>query len=195
MQAFLRVLPVRLRAVLAAALLACGAGALAACGDMGTAGGTGSTAPTETAPATTTGTATGATVTVFFPDAASEALVRTPVPAASTNLRAAMDALAAGPPGSSLDPGLPEGTRVLGATASGGVATVDLSKEFSDGYPAGGSAAEFRALAPLVYTATAVEGVDSVRITVDGATPVVMTQFDLSQPLTRRDLPSPAEIR
>ena len=173
-------------AMLLAAVLALGA-----CADSTTAGG-----GTTTAAATTTGPTTGtARVTVFFPASGGEALVRTPVAASADDLGAAMDALAAGPPGAGLDPGLPAGTRVLAASADGGVATVDLSREFSAGYPSGGSAAEFRALGPLVYTATAVPGVTRVRITVEGATPDVMTQFDLSQPLARRDLPSPAEIR
>ncbi|MEW6583365.1 MAG: GerMN domain-containing protein, partial [Actinomycetota bacterium] len=151
-------------------------------------------ATTATEPATTT-TSTAASVTVFFPEAGGEALVRTAVPASGTDLRAALEALAAGPSGAALDRGLPAGTRILAADVSGGVATVDLSREFADAYPSGGAAAEFRALAPLVYTATGVDGVDAVRILVEGAAPDVPTQFDLSGPIARRDLPSPAEIR
>ncbi|MGI9538713.1 MAG: GerMN domain-containing protein, partial [Miltoncostaeaceae bacterium] len=72
----------------------------------------------------------------------------------------------------------------------GGVATIDLSAEFVDGYPSGGSAAEAAILGPLVYTATEFDGIDAVLLVVDGAPPApVGSSYDLSQPLVRQDIP------
>ena len=184
--------------------------ALAACGgsgDGGTSAASSGTATSATAATTTTATseagtttaatATGgttpatATVQVFFSDASGQRLVaeQREVPAGADALGAAMRAQADGPEAGDLLPALPAGTTVVGVTRSGATATVDLSARFASAYPQG-SAAEIATLAPIVYTATAVPGVSSVRITVGGSTPdLVGSQFDLSQPLRRGDLP------
>jgi hypothetical protein len=61
---------------------------------------------------------------------------------------------------------IPEGTELLGVEVSEGVAYVDLSREFETG---GGSLSMMGRVAQVVYTATRVEGVDSVRILLDGS--------------------------
>lgn len=84
----------------------------------------------------------------------------------------AVKALLAGPPASSeplADPALssavPTGTRLLGVTTSGGVATVDLSGEFQSG---GGSTAMFGRLAQVVFTLTRLPEVDRVAFKIGG---------------------------
>lgn len=155
--------------------------ALVACGDRGApdAGGT------DDAPA--------AAVIVYFPDEAGERLVgeERAVAAGDDPLALALSELATGPRGRGLGPGLPTGTRVLSARAAGGVAEVDLDAGFASAYPSGGAAAEIAALAPVVYTLTALQGILSVRIRVQGRPPDLPgSAFDLSQPLRRGDLPA-----
>jgi spore germination protein GerM len=135
-----------------------------------------------------------AEVTVWFADDAGALVAETrPAPAgASSPLEAAVLALAEGPSAPELLPALPPGTRVLGAGAAGGVATVDLSGEFETGYPAGGSAAELAVLAPLVRTAAEAAGAERVRILVEGRAPAPDGgQLDLSEPLSPDDVAAP----
>jgi len=151
-----------------------------------------STAPTATAPQTVPPIEA---VTVYFPDLEGNRLVlvgeRRPVPAGGPALRLALDQLAAGPRTAGLLPGLPAGTAVRSATASGGTARIDLGTAFERGYPGGGATAEIAALAPVVFTATAVPGVQRALITVEGRTPNLPgAQFDLSRPLARSDFPA-----
>lgn len=61
---------------------------------------------------------------------------------------------------------IPEGTVLLGLEVSEGVALVNLSREFESG---GGSLSMMGRVAQIVYTATRVEGVDSVRFLLEGA--------------------------
>lgn len=155
----------------------------------------GGSAQSPPATATTPATAPPATVvvTVWFAD--QEARLRPErraVPAGADPLRAAMDALAAGPDDPALLAALPEGTQVLGTAVGGGVATVDLSAEFESGYPPGGAAAETAVIGPIVRTASEASGAPRVRIRVEGRAPAPPgTQFDLSQPLAVGDLPAP----
>jgi germination protein M len=129
-------------------------------------------------------------VAVYFSDDAG-ALVAEPrdAPPGTTPLEAAIDALAEGPSDPALLPALPPGTRVLGTSVDGGVATVDLSREFESGYPGGGSAAELAVLGPLVRTATEASGAARARILVEGrpAAPPD-AQLDLSVPLSPADV-------
>jgi spore germination protein GerM len=138
-----------------------------------------------------TGPAPEATLTAYFPTRDREAIVpvRVPRPAAGGALESALAALAQGPSDPALGPALPGGTRVLGARVEGGTARVDLSGDFAAAYPSGGSAAEIAALAPLVFTATEVPGVERVLVTVEGRTPDVPSQLDLAAPLARTDFP------
>jgi spore germination protein GerM len=151
------------------------------------------TAATTAATAATTEAPAAAPVVAYFPTVDGEHIRAVTVPAAGSSssvLDATLRALADGPTGGDLAPALPEGTRLLSVSSEGGVARVDLSSEFAAAYPSGGSAAEIAALAPIVFSATEVAGVDSVAITVEGATPDVPSQFDLGTPLGRADFPS-----
>jgi germination protein M len=60
---------------------------------------------------------------------------------------------------------VPDGTRFLGLTIAAGVATVNLSKEFSSG---GGSASVLGRLAQVVYTLTQFPTVKAVKFELDG---------------------------
>jgi spore germination protein GerM len=158
-------------------------------------GGASSPAPSEpTAPASAPATAALQTVTVYFPDAQGARLVLVgelrSVPADGPPLRLALDQLAAGPRSAELLPALPAGAAVTAATLSAGTARIDLDAAFERGYPAGGATAEIAVLAPLVFTATGVPGVQRALITVEGRAPNLPgSQFDLSRPLTRADFP------
>jgi hypothetical protein len=82
-----------------------------------------------------------------------------------------MTALLAGPkPGDAiLSPApfsdIPAGTKLLGLTTNGAMATVDLSGEFATG---GGTASAYGRLAQVVYTLTQFPAVTSVRFKIDG---------------------------
>jgi spore germination protein GerM len=132
------------------------------------------------------------TVTVYFPDAQALHIVpeRREVLADGPALRLALEELAEGPESAELLPALPAGTVVIDASLVDGTARIDLDAAFERGYPSGGAAAEIAVLAPLVYTATAVDGALRALITVEGRTPALAgSQFDLSAPLARGDFP------
>lgn len=187
----------RLPIVLVVAMLA----ALAGCGgsDGAGSGSANTTAPpTASAPATTTAptaTATApaaATVTVYFadPDAMKLLPEKRSLPVGASRLRAALVELAKGPSEAGHQNALPAGTTIVGTLVHGHEALVNLSSEFTTGYPPGGAAAEFAVLAPLVYTATAVPGIERVRITVDGRTPAPPgSQYDWAGAFSRADFP------
>ena len=191
------------RIVIALLALIMGVMALAGCGESGAEPQVATQAPTTATtepPAVTTvpppSTNTSAptrTVTLYFADAEAQQLIEEarPTTATGSDLRAALVELANGPAqGSGRQPALPQGSAIVGTNIQGGEALVNLSAEFTQGYPSGGAAAEFAVLAPLVYTATAVAGVERVRITVDGQTPAPAgSQFDWSTAFTRADFP------
>lgn len=80
---------------------------------------------------------------------------------------------------------VPAGTKVNGVTVTNGVATVDLTSDFAGG---GGTFSTGARLAQLVYTATAWDGVDGVRLRLDG-TPVTVFSAEglvLDDPMTRQ---------
>lgn len=85
--------------------------------------------------------------------------------------------------------GAAAGTKLLGVSVAGDVATVDLSSAFE---PAGGSAAIMNALGQLVYTATAVPPVRAVRLKLAGEAVQAFggEGFDTSKPLSRPDVAS-----
>ncbi len=91
----------------------------------------------------------------------------------------------AGPPGGTDAVRFPAGTHVLGVTVNGSAADVDISKE-ADGL-AGGSFAEGAAFKSLVWTMTALPGIRSVSVRVDGARIPTLPggHFELDQPLAR----------
>jgi spore germination protein GerM len=177
--------PLRLAvALVCAALLAVGA---AGCGDDDDTPPAADTSPTQTGGATT-GTTPSEPVTVYFSDETGRLVAEERVGTAS--LEGALALLAEGPESADLVAALPTGTRVLGATVEDGAAEVDLSAEFESGYPPGGAAAELAIVGPIVGTAAAQPGVESVLITVEGRVPApVGTQFDFSQPFSPEDFP------
>lgn len=107
-------------------------------------------------------------------------------------LAAALAALAAGPRDAGLVPVLPPDT-ALSSDVSDGTATVDIGAGFSSRVSAAGSSAAIQVVAPIVWTATAVEGVDDVLLT-EGGAPLELTGSGLvfDDPLTRDDFPGVA---
>lgn len=106
-------------------------------------------------------------------------------------LRLALNEWLDGPTRAEADQGLwlaaAEGTRLLDVRVDDGMATVDLSGAFE---PKGGAAATMNSLGQMIYTATDVPGISSVRVKVDGK---AIDQFggegfDTSKPLTRADV-------
>ena len=105
---------------------------------------------------------------------------------------AALNALLAGPNDAELGARpamytvIPEGTRFLGLRIEGGIATVNLSREFESG---GGSASVLGRLAQVVYTLTQFPTVQGVRFELDGE-PVEVFSGEgvvLSEPVGRDD--------
>lgn len=94
------------------------------------------------------------------------------VAATAAPTMASLEALAAGPTPAEESEGfratLPEGTRVLGVEREGGVVTANFSRELRDNFN-GGADWEEIVLYSIVNTLTELEGVDSVRLTVEGA--------------------------
>ena len=187
---------------------------LAACGSSGsspqpTATVTVTAPPTTASPSATPSVApspsgtTTTTLSVYFmrPIGGSQpdhgpfiATAHRTLPATSTPATAAVKALLTGPSVREHSIGMatviPAGTRLLGLTISGGVATVDLSGAFASG---GGSLSMTGRLAQVVYTLTqfpsvtkgVVFKVDGKPVTVFGGEGIVLTK-----PQKRRDYES-----
>jgi spore germination protein GerM len=81
---------------------------------------------------------------------------------------------------------IPDGTKLLSVTRDGNVANVDLSREFESG---GGSLSMELRVGQVVYTATGIEGIDAVRILLEGerVDAIGGEGFVVSEPLARRD--------
>lgn len=98
--------------------------------------------------------------------------------------------LLAGPTGPDQEVGattaIPEGTELLGVELQGDVLFVDLTSEFESG---GGSLSMQLRVAQVVYTATQFEGVERVRILIDGEEVEAIGGEGLivAEPLSRRD--------
>lgn len=101
-------------------------------------------------------------------------------------LYAAVSAVA-GPPSGVDAIRFPSGTRVLSVNVTGSTAVVDLSTDVEH-QPGGtfGESGEFKA---LVYTLTALPGIDAVQVTIDGRTLATLPggHVELDQPLRRSD--------
>ena len=130
-----------------------------------------------------------------FTDNAGLVPVLREIPATEAVGAAAMTALLAGPNDAELGArpamytAIPEGTRFLGLDVAGGIATVNLSREFESG---GGSASVLQRLAQVVYTLTQFPTVKGVELQLDGE-PVDVLGGDgkvLRQPATRDDYTS-----
>jgi hypothetical protein len=112
----------------------------------------------------------------------------------------AVRALVAGPTAAEkrekLTSTVPRKTAVRSVTVAGGVATVDLGRRFASGRKAEVLAAR---VAQLVLTVTAVPGVQSVRLLIDGGTPLGLfpgyaTKFPITAADVRdEDVPAPEE--
>jgi hypothetical protein len=104
---------------------------------------------------------------------------------------AALDALFAGPSeperAAGVSSAIPQGTRLLGLSIEGGLATADLSAGYESG---GGSASMLMRLAQLTYTLTQFDTVSEVLFTLEGQ-PVGEFFSDegivIEHPMTRRD--------
>ncbi len=94
--------------------------------------------------------------------------VRATVPAGTDAMRGALELLVRGPaPETGLERLIPEGTRVLGASTSGDLATADFSSEIRTRFP-GGSRTEELLVWSIVNTLTEFPGIAKVQILVDG---------------------------
>ena len=99
----------------------------------------------------------------------------------------ALTALLAGPqPDEKLDLPLPKGTTLLGVSVDNGLATVDLSKEYQEGFPQGG-AAQTLALYALVNTLTDLPGVRAVDILIEGKPVETLGELSVAEPITRSE--------
>jgi hypothetical protein len=137
-------------------------------------------APAESAPAT---------VRVYFLQ--GEQLV--PVSRPGSTVRVALTALLDGP--SKAESGrqfrtlVPDGTRLRSVRFANGVATIDLGEGFAAGRNADSLSAR---IAQLVFTATAVRGVKSVRVLISGGVPLgLFPGIALSRPITREQAARP----
>ena len=104
--------------------------------------------------------------------------------------RAAINEMLDGPEGREVPAGMssaiPDNTILLGLSIDGGVATIDLSREFESG---GGSFSMLARIAQVVYTLTQFDTVDSVLFQLDGR-PVTVFGGEglvLGSPATRAD--------
>ena len=116
-----------------------------------------------------------------------------PVQRPGTTLQAAMTALLRGPTGTEKSRRiltyLPAGTPLRSATVAGGVATVDLGSRMVQGTAPDVLQAR---LTQVVETATAVPGVNSVQVLVEGGVPLgLFPGIDASGPLTPKALATP----
>lgn len=158
----------------ALALLAAG------CGGSDEAG-TDTGSPLTTEPATET-----RTVEAWFASGEMLEAVEVDVPVGAEPAGDALAALLAGPGDATLTTAIPDGTELNAVSVDDGVATVDLSRAFESG---GGSLSVQLRVAQVVYTATGVEGVESVRIALDGelAEAIGGEGVIVDHPLTRDD--------
>jgi spore germination protein GerM len=112
------------------------------------------------------------TVRLAWVEAGENALgVERSVPYSPAVATAAMNALLAGPTleeqatWPAISTAIPAGTKLLGLTIEGGIAKVDLSKEFESG---GGTFSVTARLAQVVYTLTQFPSVTGVEFYVEG---------------------------
>lgn len=101
-------------------------------------------------------------------------------------LYAAVSAVA-GPPAQTDAIRFPPGTRVLSVNVTGSTAVVDLSNDVE--HQPGGSFGETGEFKALVYTLTALPGIDAVQVTIAGRTLATLPggHLELDQPLRRSD--------
>lgn len=108
-------------------------------------------------------------------------------------MRAAVSALLAGPSktesGKQFRTLVPSGTRLRSVRVANGVATIDLGEGFASGRNADSLSAR---IAQLVFTATAVPRIKSVRVLISGGVPLgLFPGIALSRPITREQAAQP----
>ena len=97
-----------------------------------------------------------------------------------------VEELMRGPADPGLLPVFPEGSQLLGISAENRVCTLNLSSEFFDGRP--GKLLDARlSLYAIVNSLTSLSEVESVRILVDGKSPLSYTYIPLGEPLMRNE--------
>lgn len=162
--------------VLPLVLAACGSPDGTAPGDSGSpaptdsSAGTPAASPRSVPPAVTASPSGGRTVvSVYFMRGQSVGTAHRVVPATTAPARAAVTELLSGPSANEQAAGLhtniPLGARLLGLTIRAGVATVDLSGEFTAGV---GPLDDRGRLAQVVYTLTQFSTVQGVRFRIEG---------------------------
>ncbi|XDE64340.1 GerMN domain-containing protein [Arthrospira platensis BEA 1257B] len=134
------------------------------------------------------------TVNIYWVDEADNQLVWVPNPVTltvsasqpDTVLAAAFDRLLSGPQEANQYSEIPPGTQLLNVTATeAGAIAIDLSTEFTTG---GGSASMIGRLGQVVYTATSLDPLAPVRISVNGLPLEVLggEGLEIPQPITRQ---------
>jgi hypothetical protein len=116
-----------------------------------------------------------------------------PVARPGSTLRAALTALLAGPSKAEAAKQfrtlVPSGTRLRSVRVENGVATIDLGEGFAAGRKAESLSAR---IAQLVFTATAVPRIKSVRVLIAGGVPLgLFPGIALSRPITRKQAAQP----
>jgi Sporulation and spore germination/L,D-transpeptidase catalytic domain/Putative peptidoglycan binding domain len=116
-----------------------------------------------------------------------------PVSRPGSTVRAAVSALLAGPSKAEASKQfrtlVPSGTRLRSVRVAGGVATIDLGEGFAAGRKTESLSAR---IAQLVFTATAVPRIKSVRVLVSGGVPLgLFPGIALSRPITREQAAAP----
>ncbi|MGI6128532.1 MAG: GerMN domain-containing protein [bacterium] len=109
-------------------------------------------------------------LTLYFAEPSAMYLVPVTrlVPKTQAVAQAAVEELIRGPAKeSNLSPVLPAGTRLLGVQLDKGTLTVDFSRELIDNHK-GGSAGETLTIGGIVYSLTALPGVEQVQILIEG---------------------------
>ncbi|MGZ8437762.1 MAG: GerMN domain-containing protein [Candidatus Limnocylindrales bacterium] len=111
--------------------------------------------------------------------------------AADDPVSGAMDAVLAGPTSAeggdrTITSAIPDGSRLLGLTVDGGVASIDLSREYESG---GGSLSMFVRLGQVVYTLTQFPEITAVAFRIEGQRVTVFSGegIALDRPQTRAD--------
>lgn len=172
-------------------------GALISCSLIGSMTACGAAVAPDTSTVTVSGPSTAAStianpVTIYYMNDQATGLVQAvrSGPDTPARVKAALTVLANDRVPDGALPSFPTGTEIISVSIVGDEARVDLTSAFAANYPTGGAAAESAVLAPIVFTATEVPGVASVRLTVNGDVPQIAgSQYDFAAPFTRDDFP------
>ncbi len=124
-------------------------------------------------------------VDFYFPDEALMYLIpenRTVNVLEGIFLESVVQSIIAGPTNEDLIPAIDGDVEVLSVTLNNGICTVDLSSEFAENNT-GGSAKESMAVYSIVNTLCGMDGVDKVKINIEGNDNADFGQFSLVEPL------------